>query len=96
MSDLEEQPRVLTASVSDFRYFAALLRGVSFANVILNLLPSIYRAPLLTPGPSQRATVQINADGLTVTVEDNRVLVGEPHPADLCLIARFGNMETSK
>ncbi|KAI0373256.1 Rad1-domain-containing protein [Pilatotrama ljubarskyi] len=28
----EEQPRVLTASVHDFRYFAALLRGVNFAN----------------------------------------------------------------
>ncbi|EJF62658.1 Rad1-domain-containing protein [Dichomitus squalens LYAD-421 SS1] len=50
----EEQPRLLTASVSDFRYFAALLRGVNFAN---------------------RATVQINADGLTVTVEESRVLV---------------------
>ncbi|KAI9056960.1 Rad1-domain-containing protein [Trametes sanguinea] len=28
----EDQPRVLTASVHDFRYFAALLRGVNFAN----------------------------------------------------------------
>ncbi|KAI0781398.1 Rad1-domain-containing protein [Trametes elegans] len=28
----EEQPRVLTASVHDFRYFAALLRGVNFVN----------------------------------------------------------------
>ncbi|KAI0806890.1 hypothetical protein C8Q74DRAFT_20514 [Fomes fomentarius] len=28
----EEQPRVLTASVADFRYFAALLKGVNFAN----------------------------------------------------------------
>ncbi|KAI0831692.1 Rad1-domain-containing protein [Trametes gibbosa] len=28
----EEQPRVLTASVHDFRYFAALLRGVNFTN----------------------------------------------------------------
>ncbi|KAH9915785.1 Rad1-domain-containing protein [Epithele typhae] len=28
----EEQPRVLAASVADFRYFAALLKGVSFTN----------------------------------------------------------------
>ncbi|KAI8999059.1 Rad1-domain-containing protein [Trametes punicea] len=28
----EDQPRVLTASVHDFRYFAALLRGLNFVN----------------------------------------------------------------
>lgn len=48
-------------------------------------------SPTTDPPSSQRATVQINADGLTVTVEDNRVLIGEPYPTDLCLIARFGN-----
>ncbi|KAI0685681.1 Rad1-domain-containing protein [Cerioporus squamosus] len=53
MSD--EQPRVLTASVADFRYFAALLRGVNFAN---------------------RASVLITPDGLTVIVEEARVLLG--------------------
>ena len=62
----------MSASVHDVRHFAALLRGVNFANVSV---------PTRRKGPSldsllQRATVTISKAGFLINVEEARTLLG--------------------
>ena len=73
---LTGKSKVLNASVNDVRYFAALLRGINFANVSLSCDSHVARNLICTDVWPQRATVTLTKSGLIVNVEDARTLLG--------------------